>query len=106
LESTGTRQFFEESCHAQLPRCLPGGSDLAVLRLSAKPQGQGLHNRYVLTDVGGVIFGIGLDDGADGETDDLVLMDRVQYEIRWAQHASDPMAFDVPEGRLEIRKVE
>lgn len=105
LESTGTRAFFERECQGQLPRCLPAGICLALLRLTARPGGQCLHNRYVLTDVGGVVFGIGLDDGNVAETDDLNLMDRAQYELRWAEHSSELMAFDAPEGRIEIRRL-
>jgi hypothetical protein len=106
LELTGTRAFFEAECQDQLPRCLPQGISLALLRLATRPGGQRLHNRYVLTDVGGVVFGIGLDDGNDVETDDLTLMDRAQYEMRWAEHSSNPMAFETPEGTIEIRRGE
>lgn len=49
-----------------------------------------LHNRYILTDLGGVAFGIGLDDGKKGETDDITLMNRDLYELRWSQYGGDP----------------
>ena len=74
--------FFLSECQKHLSRCIPEGLQIAVLVLSEKGGGEGLHNRYILTDVGGVKFGVGLDDGADGATDDVNLMDRAQYEKR------------------------
>lgn len=76
---------------------------MAVLVLSQRTRGDRLHNRYILTDIGGLVFGTGLDEGADNETDDVTLMDRVQYELRWSQHATEPMAFEVTEVRVEIQ---
>jgi hypothetical protein len=49
-----------------------------------------MHNRYVLTDRGGVMFGTGLDDDNDGNgnpTDDLILLDRPVWEEKWAGYA-------------------
>lgn len=95
--------FFHNECLERLPGCIPGGMRLAILRLSQRSGGERLHNRYILTEVGGVVFSAGLDDGADGETDDVTLMDRAQYELRWSQHATNAMAFEVPEVRVEVR---
>ena len=102
-DRSGTREFFEDQCRRNLPRCIPDGVRLVLLRLQERPGAQHLHNRYILTDVGGLVFGAGLDEGAAGETDDVTLMDRAQYELRWSQHAAEPMAFDVPELQVEIR---
>jgi len=100
----GTREYFEHQCQQNLPRCIPEGARLAVLRLRERPGGQQLHNRYILTDVGGLVFGAGLDEGAAGETDDVSLMDRAQYELRWSQHATDVAAFfDVDGVPVEIQ---
>lgn len=46
----------------------------------------GLHNRYVLTDRGGVNLGWGLDVGKPGQTDDLSLMAVKVYQHRWEQY--------------------
>ena len=42
------------------------------------------------------MFGVGLDDGdgADGETDDITLLDKETYWLRWKQYTSEP-AFDL-----------
>ena len=102
-DRSGTREFFEDQCRRHLPRCVPDGVRLILSRLRERPGGQRLHNRYIITDVGGLIFGSGLDEGAAGEIDDVTLMDRPQYELRWSQHATESMAFDVTEVQVEIQ---
>jgi hypothetical protein len=102
-DRTGTRAFFEAECQHRLPHSIPAGVALTVVRLLERPQGTQLHNRYVLTDLGGVLFGAGLDEGDDGATDDVQLLDRAQYEERWQQYASDTPAFDCPDPPIEIR---
>lgn len=102
-ENAPTAGFFLSECERRLPRCVPSGVRLSIRVLSQRTGGEQLHNRYILTDVGGLTFGTGLDDGAEGETDDVSLMDRLQYELRWSQHAAEPMAFDVTEVQIEIQ---
>lgn len=57
---------------------------------------------YVLTDLGGVSFQHGLDDGQDGEVDDVALWDRGSYDLRWAEYASDQPAFDINVAPFDI----
>ena len=60
--------------------------------------GDRLHNRYVLTDLGGVSLGVGFDAGGAGETDDLLLLlllPQEQYVRRWAQYAKEDGSFDL-----------
>jgi hypothetical protein len=102
MDNTGTRAVFEAGCEELLPRCIPAGIRLRVVRLDARAHGEQLHNRYILTDLGGVLFGAGLDEGGHGTTDDLVVLDRAQYELRWQQHVGAP-AFDQPEPPVEVR---
>ena len=102
-ENAPTAGFFLSECEKRLPRCVPNGVRLSIRVQSQKTGGEQLHNRYILTDVGGLTFGTGLDDGPEGETDDVSLMDRPQYELRWSQHATEPMAFEVTEVQVEIQ---
>jgi hypothetical protein len=85
--------FFEEEA-AKMAGRLPAGAAVEFVRWSQKTGGEKLHNRYVLTDVGGVILGVGLDAGEPGETDDLVLMPREQYELRWSQYVTADGTFN------------
>jgi hypothetical protein len=73
---------------------LPAGLSIEFVRWQQRDGGDRLHNRYVLTDVGGVSLGIGLDAGKEGETDDISLLTREQYLKRWAQYVDDDGSFE------------
>ncbi|GBE12081.1 MAG TPA: hypothetical protein ENG91_04915 [Desulfobacteraceae bacterium] len=83
-------------------KIIPDGIQVTIYQWREKPAGQRLHNRYILTDLGGVSFHHGLDTGADGETDDITRLDREQYELRCKQYDSAAPAFDYAEDPLEI----
>lgn len=87
-------RFFEGEAQKMASR-LPNGVVVEFVRWSQKAGGEKLHNRYVLTDIGGVSLGVGLDEGMPGETDDLLLLPRAQYEQRWAQYAGEAGAFQL-----------
>ena len=88
-----TLEFFEHEA-AKMAARLPSGVSVEFVRWRQKAGGDKLHNRYVLTDIGGVSLGVGLDEGAVGETDDLLLLPREQYQRRWAQYVGQNGAFD------------
>lgn len=60
------------------------------------------HNRYILTDLGGVSFSHGLDTGRDGETDDIHRLDLDQYIYHCKQYNPTAPAFDQAADPLEI----
>jgi len=86
-------KFFEEQA-ARMAERLPKGCMVEFARLKQRQGGEKLHNRYVLTDLGGVSLGVGLDVGGTGESDDLLLLTREQYERRWSQYVADDGAFE------------
>ncbi len=85
--------FFEEEA-ARMAAWLPVGLTIEFCRWRQRAGGEKLHNRYVLTDLGGVSVGTGLDEGSEGETDDLHLLERGPYELRWSQYAGPSAAFE------------
>lgn len=91
----GTPVWFEGLCRANLPNWIPAGLDITIAILEEQVGGEKLHNRYILTDLGGVKFGIGLDEGDPGQTDDIDLLDEAQYQQRWQQYCSAAPAFTV-----------
>ncbi len=98
-----TEDYFRGMCETRLPQCIPEGMRVLVRQLSQKPQGEKLHNRYILTDLGGVAFGTGLDEGVAGETDDVTLMDHEQYDKRWSQYGGDPpVSFNQDRAPFEV----
>ncbi len=101
------RSFFEQEALKMAAR-LPSGCTVEFVRWKERARGEKLHNRYVLTDLGGVSLGVGLDAGEPGETDDLLLLPRVQYERRWSQYVGNDGAFervDVPAAVCGTRAV-
>jgi hypothetical protein len=85
--------FFEQKATLMASR-LPDGISIEFLRWKQRDGGERLHNRYVLTDLGGVSLGGGLDEGDLGQTDDLLLLPRAQYESRWSQYVLNNGAFE------------
>jgi hypothetical protein len=92
-EAKSTLVFFEQEA-AKMAARLPQGCTIEFIRWRQKPGGEKLHNRYVLTDLGGVTLGVGLDAGNEGETDDLLLLPRAQYERPWSQYVGSDGAFE------------
>jgi hypothetical protein len=88
-----TLEFFEQEA-ARMGARLPQGISVEFVRWREKAGGDRLHNRYVLTDVGGVLLGVGLDAGQAGETDDLLLLPLAQYKRRWEQYVMNDGSFE------------
>jgi hypothetical protein len=92
---------FEKSCIARLPQLFAVDQKVRVVRWKEKTGGEKLHNRYVITNLGIVQFGHGLDDAMSGSTDDVALLSRDVYELRRAQYMGPLYAFDL-DGEVTI----
>ena len=70
--------FFQQTCQAVLAALVPRGLSVRFVRWKQ----QELHNRFVLTDVGGVSFGQGLDEyeGKGPQEDIVTLLDKAVCE--------------------------
>jgi hypothetical protein len=62
---------------------IPRGVVLKIVRWSEQAGGEKFHARYILTDIGGVRFDVGLDSGDPGQTTDVSLLDFTLYRQRW-----------------------
>lgn len=93
--------YFKSECENSLPAILVPGTQITVRRWKNRPGGEMLHNRYILTDVGGVQFGVGLDEGDPGMTDDVVLLEANVFNRRLQDFAGPAYAFDI-EGQVTI----
>jgi hypothetical protein len=89
-----TLSFFETSA-ASMSRWLPHGVTVSFKRWEQRPGGEKFHNRYLLTDIGGVTFGVGLDEGKVTQTEDINLMNAAQYALRWSQFAGARVSLDL-----------
>lgn len=92
---------FKKNCESHLPVLVPAGLALSIYFWKSRDNGEQLHNRYILTDVGGVQFGVGLDEGAPGTTDDVLRLDTDSYRRRMEDYTGSSPAFDL-EGKVEI----
>ena len=101
-EENGTFKHFETECRRRLPREFPAGQEVVICRLRKRTGGDRLHNRYILTELGGVAFGVGLEEREASATDDLSLLASEQYRRRWTQYAGERPEFDQFEDALSI----
>lgn len=90
----------------KLPRLIPAGRKVQVYLWKQREHGEKLHNRYILSEIAGILFGTGLDKAKDREsveTDDLRLLSSSQLDVRWKQYKGSPGAFDpVTDHPIEI----
>lgn len=94
----GTTDFLRNS----FLELIPSGLHISLYQWQERSGGQRLHNRYILTDLGGVSFHHGLDSGSEGETDDLTRLDNDQYDLRCRQYDPRFPAFDSAAAPLNI----
>jgi stress response protein SCP2 len=77
------KEHFERKCQSKIYALLPIGTQVTFFRWQQRDGGAVMHARYVLTELGGVRFDYGLDEGEDGETADVVLLDRQRHSQLW-----------------------
>lgn len=89
--------FFQQECQRCLPAIIPAGMKVRLVRWHQKEGGEKFHNRFILTERGGVMFGAGLDDSdsTEGETDDISLLNDEACKFRWVQYTSLTPAFEL-----------
>lgn len=86
-DKCGEYGWFKGECASKLPDAIPKAMKVTIFYLQEKIGGEALHNRYILTEIGGIGFGYGLDKGNKGQQDDLHLMGYDQLTLRWSQYA-------------------
>jgi hypothetical protein len=89
---------FVRDCENRIPDLFPQWIQLKIVVWKQRYNGEKLHNRYLLTDMYGVMFGTGSDAASDPdsiESDDIVLLEEGQYLNRYSQYAGTTPAFDL-----------
>lgn len=86
---------FIGRCRQRLTNCIPNGLTVSFKRWKEKPEGKKLHDRYIITEIGGVDFSIGLDEGAIGQTQKISLLERNTYTSVWNNYLGNSPAFNV-----------
>jgi len=94
-------QLFKQRCSERLTDCIPEGLSVRFRRWKEKPAGKQLHDRYLITDIGGVDFSTGLDEGSEGKTQKISLLKLNTYKTVWKDYVSEP-AFNLAEDEFTI----
>jgi hypothetical protein len=93
-------------CGEKLTRIIPNGRILSISVLRKRPGKEKIHNRYILTELAGISFGVGLDEADEeghGQTDDLCRLSSVQFAKRWGQYVSDRKStFEIAAGPKDV----
>lgn len=99
---TGLHGAEAEFLRNKFQELIPNGLQVTLYQWQERTGGQKLHNRYILTDLGGVIFHHGLDAGADGDIDEISRLAIGPYLLRCRQYDPANSAFDQAAAPLEI----
>lgn len=94
-KTAGTRSFDEKTIRDFIRRNVPSGLTVSVLQWVEREGGDRLHDRFVLTDRGGIQSSFGWDNGEPGQTTTLSLLDVESYRFRWDQYQKLTAAFDL-----------
>lgn len=76
---------------------------VSFIRWKERKGGEKLHNRYVLTNLGGVSLGAGFEAGTEGQTDDVLLLPSDLYKRRWKQYVENDGSFEKVDAPTPVR---
>jgi len=93
--------FFRQACEDHLKQRVPIGTYLTLQRWNEKPDGGELHDRYILSDIGGVKVDPGIDDSYKGGNFVAMLLERHLYEKYWNDFVEE-RGFDRAENPIHI----
>ena len=89
-------EWWQKKCLQHLPNSIPEDFTITVHRWRKRPDGDKLHARYVLTELGGIRYDYGLDEWeGDGQTTDVAFVDHLTWERRWQEYQKETAAFDL-----------
>ncbi|MBK8997353.1 MAG: hypothetical protein IPM35_16615 [Myxococcales bacterium] len=93
-EARGYAPCIQDARRA-LPGVLPDGMQVSLHCWRERAGGRRLHNRYLVTDVGGVQFGDGIERGDAGQEDRLSLLDEESRARLWDDFMGSQPGFDL-----------
>jgi hypothetical protein len=93
-DSAGTKSFFDAECTRHLPSIIPQGMKIRLIRWDRSY----LHNRFILTEYGGLQFATGLDDhnGSATRHDIVDLLEPEPYAQTWQEYQRNSSHFPPP----------
>lgn len=105
--SNATKEFFNKSCKEWMPRLVPADQKVALYNWRGIPQmDKIIHNRYLLTDLGGLHFGDGLEDEEyGGRPEDHVSLLSLESCRKWLTDYSIAPKLDFSISPIQINGV-
>lgn len=97
-----TADEFRNGCEGILPALLPNRLNLMIYRIRNLPSAQEIHNRYILTDIGGVILGHGTDSSPSASHDNMALLDPISLTHWKSAYTPGSSFFDWSEPPVTI----
>lgn len=91
----GTAIFIQDKARTAIVPRLPPGTEIKVFQWKERVGGERLHDRFILTDRGGISSSYGWDSGEPGQSTEVSLLDDDSYLFRWGQYQKDTAAFDL-----------
>jgi hypothetical protein len=95
-------RWFSNQLRQRVPQALNLSEEFPVvfIRWNRLPTlaGDRMHPRYILTERGGLRFDYGLDEGGDGETTDVSILDWGVYERRWREFLPESQTYQFKDG--------
>lgn len=94
-EANLSAALWDSECRKELPKYVPKGYTLRVLRWRQRSDGPKLHARYILTEKGGLQIDHGLDDVSDSETTHVMLLDKAFHVQTWGRFQTATAIYDL-----------
>lgn len=88
-----TPEYFEGRVRHYF-QALPAGVGVTFQRWTRRPGGQEFHDRAILSDVGGMTFGNGLDEGDAGTTVHVHRLGRVGWQLLLAKFTQETSPYE------------
>ena len=104
LLNKSTDEFFETQCTDTVCPILPPGLEVLFVRWESKPGGEALHDRFILTERGGVRFTVGLDDGNKNTFTGIEILSEASYHKYVGDYLSGTPVFDL-KGTLTVKAI-
>ena len=91
-----SNDFWNNICKRTLQQIIPQEHSLTIIRWNEMNCGERLHPRYVLTNLGGIRYEVGLDEQnyGEGQTTDVSLLDIDLYKQRWDNYQKETTTFE------------
>jgi hypothetical protein len=86
--------FCMQHAERALPSSVPAGMKVSLHCWTERAGGPRIHNRYLLTDVGGVQFGDSIEEGDPGQHDRVSILEEVTRARLWDEFVGPTPAFD------------